>query len=729
MKTHGGALTTLLFIAIMSAMARGQTTHIWVGGDTGGPTDWSNPNNWSPASVPGSSDSAIIPTAANNPTLTVDVSCGPLVISTGIVSLSTFRITVNGTVNVGTSGTAATLNVNTGVLSSTGTITVGASGVIGTLNGNSGNILTGGNFSKAGSGVYNPSTSTLTLTGVSPTLSTAFDYFNLTVAISGTLLVNGSISVNGDLLITSGSLSIGGSGSITGTASKTLTVSSGGTLKTTKSTIGVSGFGAFELGGTVEYSSTTVRQIIDNTKTYANLSLTGAGGDKAAGGDLSINGDFLINPSATYNDSGFTTNVKGNWTLKGTFISTGLVNLRGISGQEVNSTSFNDLILDNSAGATLTGNITINGVLTLASGVLSVGSNKVTVISSFPDAVVITGGSVKGEIERAIASGSTGTYKFTDDHTRITPGGSQGAITVSVKSFPNTDAPNDPTSEAIRRYYSITPSGALTGTLRLAYAESEVRVGQDESQFSLWRYAPPWTDMLSSNLSATENWVEQTNISTWSNWTISPSGSGLPIQLASLHASVLRNNDVEVVWRTISETNNYGFDIERRRTYNGSSDANPQWGAKGSPWRKIAFVEGHGTTLAPQSYSYVDRSVPFGRYSYRIRQIDLNGKVEIFPGMEVNVGIEPGKFILAQNYPNPFNPSTIIEFAVAQAGWVTVRVYNLLGQEVATLHDGPVEANKINSARFDAVGLRTGLYFYQLRNGSNVETKRMMLTK
>jgi len=97
--------------------------------------------------------------------------------------------------------------------------------------------------------------------------------------------------------------------------------------------------------------------------------------------------------------------------------------------------------------------------------------------------------------------------------------------------------------------------------------------------------------------------------------------------------------------------------------------------------------------------------------------------------MEVVVGVMPDRFILAQNYPNPFNPSTVIEFVVPQAGWVTIKVYNLLGQEVATLHDGSVEANKVYWTKFDAIGLPSGLYFYQLRAAGKIETKRMMLMK
>jgi hypothetical protein len=195
-------------------------------------------------------------------------------------------------------------------------------------------------------------------------------------------------------------------------------------------------------------------------------------------------------------------------------------------------------------------------------------------------------------------------------------------------------------------------------------------------------------------------------------WTDTP----LPIQFASFTASVVRGSDVEVQWRTVSETNNFGFEIHRKR---GDVAA----------WTCIGFVEGHGTTLAPQSYSYLDRSVPFGKYRYRVRQIDLDGKTETFPEMEVNVGLEPGKFVLAQNYPNPFNPSTTIEFVVPQAGWVSLKVYNMLGQEIATLYDGNVEASKVHTAEFNAGGLASGLYSYQLRGGGAVLTRRMMVLR
>jgi hypothetical protein len=200
----------------------------------------------------------------------------------------------------------------------------------------------------------------------------------------------------------------------------------------------------------------------------------------------------------------------------------------------------------------------------------------------------------------------------------------------------------------------------------------------------------------------------------------------LPIQMASSAANVVRDNEVQVSWRTVSETNNYGFEINRMRGESGE-------------WSKVAFVQGHGTTLAPQTYSYVDGSLSFGKYYYQIKQIDLDGKSETFSPMEVTVGAVPEKLTLAQNYPNPFNPSTLIEFVVPMSGHATMKVYNVLGQEVATLFEGNAEAGRINTVRFSATGgsafggnaanLPSGLYFYTLRSAGQVETKRMLLTK
>mgnify|MGYP003337418496 CR=1 FL=1 len=97
---------------------------------------------------------------------------------------------------------------------------------------------------------------------------------------------------------------------------------------------------------------------------------------------------------------------------------------------------------------------------------------------------------------------------------------------------------------------------------------------------------------------------------------------------------------------------------------------------------------------------------------------------------EHNLGIKdiPSVFELKNNYPNPFNPSTNINFNLPESGLVTLKVYNLLGQEIAELVNGRMVSGS-HSINFDASGLSSGVYIYRLQAGNQVQTKKMMLIK
>jgi hypothetical protein len=86
------------------------------------------------------------------------------------------------------------------------------------------------------------------------------------------------------------------------------------------------------------------------------------------------------------------------------------------------------------------------------------------------------------------------------------------------------------------------------------------------------------------------------------------------------------------------------------------------------------------------------------------------------------------EFELLQNYPNPFNPSTTIRYALPQRSHVTLTVFNTLGQQVATLVNDSREAG-YHDVRFDSSGLASGVYFYRLRAGDYVGTKRLLLLR
>jgi hypothetical protein len=203
------------------------------------------------------------------------------------------------------------------------------------------------------------------------------------------------------------------------------------------------------------------------------------------------------------------------------------------------------------------------------------------------------------------------------------------------------------------------------------------------------------------------------------------SNPALPIQLSSFAA--IQNPigvGVKLEWSTISEINNLGFNIQRYNNIPHSFD-------------NIGFVAGKGTTLEPQVYSFVDEEAYGSEVKYRLEQVDNNGLkhytntilVKLNPNGIKNAETVPAVFKLCQNYPNPFNPTTRISFSLSENNYTTLKMFNILGEEVALLFDGNAEAGKLYVINYDASNLPSGLYIYKLQSGKNVEPKKMVLIK
>jgi hypothetical protein len=201
----------------------------------------------------------------------------------------------------------------------------------------------------------------------------------------------------------------------------------------------------------------------------------------------------------------------------------------------------------------------------------------------------------------------------------------------------------------------------------------------------------------------------------------------LPVELVMFNAFAQRTG-ATLVWQTATETNNYGFEIERRAV---------SYQLSATSWQKAGFVGGAGTSSSPRRYSFVDANLASGRYAYRLKQIDHDGTFRYSSAAEVEVGLAPSEFKLEPNFPNPFNPSTTIEFTLGMDGHASLRVYNVLGQEVATLFDDVAQAGRVYPVKFDASRLPSGVYFAKLEarqtNGGQAGKKqiirKMMLVK
>jgi glucose/arabinose dehydrogenase len=199
--------------------------------------------------------------------------------------------------------------------------------------------------------------------------------------------------------------------------------------------------------------------------------------------------------------------------------------------------------------------------------------------------------------------------------------------------------------------------------------------------------------------------------------------AALPIQLASFTGTVTSLNKVELHWATISEVNNYGFYVERKAS-NEESFIQLAGG----------FVPGHGTTNAPQQYSYTDNDAGPGKQRYRLKQVDLDGTTDYSDPIEVSVFSSAGtssiptKYVLYQNNPNPFNPSTIIHYGLPKSSFVALAVYNTLGQRVAQLINQQQEAG-FHDVVFRADNLSSGIYFCRLQAEDFVATTKLLLLR
>ena len=185
----------------------------------------------------------------------------------------------------------------------------------------------------------------------------------------------------------------------------------------------------------------------------------------------------------------------------------------------------------------------------------------------------------------------------------------------------------------------------------------------------------------------------------------------VPVELVSFTASLVQG-DVVLSWKTATEINNRGFEIER--------------GANGE-FATIGFISGAGTTTQEQSYTFRDKQVATGLHNYRLKQIDLDGSYSYSNIVEVDV-TTPFTFNLSQNYPNPFNPTTKISYSVPFDSKVTISVYSVTGEMVMELVNDNVSAGSY-SVDFDGSNLASGMYIYKMTAGSFTQTNKMMLMK
>ncbi len=212
----------------------------------------------------------------------------------------------------------------------------------------------------------------------------------------------------------------------------------------------------------------------------------------------------------------------------------------------------------------------------------------------------------------------------------------------------------------------------------------------------------------------------------------------VPVELTNFSGSI-ENYFVILNWKTASEKNNFGFEIEE--SINNFQNA-------ANNWEVVGFVKGNGTTLEDQEYSFSKKigdynsQISNSEYSikFRLKQIDFDGSVSYSNEIPINFSPQknqPENFELFQNYPNPFNPSTVISYQLPASGNVSLKIYDVLGNEVATLINEEKQPGNYNYRLTilpnGTVGLnyqfQSGVYFYELKVGNFTAVKKFILLK
>ena len=196
------------------------------------------------------------------------------------------------------------------------------------------------------------------------------------------------------------------------------------------------------------------------------------------------------------------------------------------------------------------------------------------------------------------------------------------------------------------------------------------------------------------------------------NFGVAFADADLPVELVSFDAHT-DGHDVLLRWETAGETNNAGFEVERQ---------------EGQAWRPLGFIEGRGTTTAPQAYTFRAAGLTPGMHRFRLRQVDYDGAFEYSPEVEASVAV-PGLFQLTAAYPNPFNPEAAFTLAVQTAQRVHVAVFDVLGRLVAVLHDGLLAAGAAHRFTVGGTGLPGGTYLLGVEGETFRASQHLVLVK
>jgi hypothetical protein len=745
-------LGAILILAVSLILpASGQNSFTSAGNDN----NWGTAENWSLGHVPLAGEDVVIPVdevcllnvnSATIGNLTVDP--GGQLLRNSTLSVRSITLTGNivcsGAIGNGATYDALGFNIEGTTCSITGSGLFNAAYLRKNLSTNLTSTLTISSdvaLRTTATGIYNNTSGTLFNVTISPGVTV--DVPNGSVAVDGLNGASGSASGGNGTYTVQGTLTVGRSlylttDNLSGAGVCALTIASGGTVRCSTAVCTNSGTATHTLtvqaGGVLEFTPAGWGSIgsSNNTYTLNGTVLFSASGAQTIGAPAAYN-NLVLSGSGAKSLSSVTVN--GTLTLRGTATVSGTPTYGGSSTLEYNGAAAQttspanefagvaNLLLNNPSGVTLGGDGTVAGTVTFSAGSFQTGAYTLTLGPNAQFSGEQDGRSLIGTVEttRDIQAGTSqnfGNLGLSLDNADAT---ALPSVTVT-RTTGDHAVTSVGVNTSIKRRYTVTNGGSLSRNVTFKWFQSEDN-GKGPSGMGIWQNAAGYWQRTGASQAVTGNPRSLTKAVTSfnSSFTCTDDFNPLPIQLSSFRA-VPSNGAIRLDWTTLSELNNYGFFVERRE---GNSPTFVELAG--------SFLAGHGTTNEPQSYTWTDETSSPGVWYYRLKQMDLDGSISFCDPVRVELptGVtesQPVMFTLMQNYPNPFNPTTTIEFSLPEKNATTLRVYDVLGREVAALVDGMLQAGRYAKS-LDANRLSSGMYFYVLRSGRLQSTRTMMLLK
>ena len=598
-------------------------------------TDWNVGSNWSNGSVPTSADNVIIPSApANQPHILSGDSdeCGDMKIESGA------------------------------------SVTVDDGGYLDVY----GNVDNRGTFAGGDEDVWMRGTdNTIGGAGVYSTVS-----FNLQDPTNYTILDNVScnrIVLNSNAVLIVGDNSFSCSGKLEALASSTLTIASG--IVAVAGVVTLSG--TFTPGtGTFYYSGNNSQSIINTsyhklkvkvsagTRTLTNVSnncksleIIGAGTSQMAA-DIDIDDDYKINAGCTLDMNSHSINLSGDWTNNGTLTpGTQTVTFDGIGSSHMyGNTDFYNITLNKSTGDLYSdGTNHITHTLSLTKGVLFSSSNTSVIVDA---GATVSGGGTTSYVDGPMRKDGNTAFTFpVGDFRKYAPCavGAPSASTQFVAEYvkaghsDNGNFLSPLTKVSLNEYWNITPSSAVTADVRIYWRDGDWSGIGNLSDLRMAHYnGSAWENLSSASTSGSTSSgsIVKSAVSSFSPFTfgtIDNVTNPLPVSLVYFEAEKI-NNTAVLFWKTASEISNDYFIIQR------SID--------GVDVEDVAIIKGAGNSNVMLNYKASDNNPPNTKVYYRIKQVDYDGKFEIFSWKMLDFSSQKELSV----YPNP-NTGGLISFA------------------------------------------------------------------